>query len=118
MFTGDPRANKIPPLSSNHILFPREHNYIAESLADINPHWDSNRVFEETRKIIIDIMQKTIYDEFIPATISPATIQEFDLKGETKSYDDNIDSTTTTVHKRIAEITISSSRWVLILSTF
>ena len=78
-------------------MFLREHNNIARDLARINPHWNSDRVFEETRAIIIAIMQKIIYDEYVPATISQAAIQEFDLQGESLSYDDTIDATTTTV---------------------
>ena len=124
MFTGDLRSNQLPTLSTHHIMFIREHNNVASDLARINPHWDSDRVFEETRKIISAYFQLIIYDEYVPATISPTAVHDFDLKGETTSYDDTIDATTTTAfvsaafrfgHSTISEQFVSINAFVLFL---
>ncbi len=31
----------------------REHNFLADNLASINPHWSPEKVFEEARRILI-----------------------------------------------------------------
>ncbi|GMR51817.1 hypothetical protein PMAYCL1PPCAC_22011 [Pristionchus mayeri] len=49
----------------------RLHNKIAATLQNINPRWDSNRIFQETRKIVGACMQVVTYNEFLPALLGP-----------------------------------------------
>ena len=35
-----------------HTIWFREHNRIATKLRDINPTWDGDRLYEESRKIV------------------------------------------------------------------
>ena len=92
--TGDVRASEHPLLSIIHQLFIREHNKIAKQLVTINPHWSSDTIFYETRKIISAFIQCIIYSEVIPVTLSPFAINKHDLHGQVSEYDETIDATT------------------------
>ena len=50
-----------------HTIWVREHNRIAEFIADNNPSYDSDKVFQTTRKIVGAMVQKITYHEFLPA---------------------------------------------------
>ncbi|MEM6276869.1 MAG: peroxidase family protein, partial [Pseudomonadota bacterium] len=49
---GDIRASENPTLLSMHTLFAREHNYWAERLAEANPDWSDQDLFEVARSIV------------------------------------------------------------------
>lgn len=66
---GDVRANSLPHLTVMHTLWLREHNRVARRLALVNPHWDDERTFQETRKIIIACVQHITYSEWLPALL-------------------------------------------------
>lgn len=48
---GESRANEVLTLASMHTLWMREHNRIAKTLHKINPHWNSETIYREARKI-------------------------------------------------------------------
>ncbi|XP_019636850.1 PREDICTED: myeloperoxidase-like, partial [Branchiostoma belcheri] len=76
---GDVRVNEQPGLTSMHTVFLREHNRIARQLSGLNPHWDDDRVFFETRKIVGALMQKITYGEDLPLVLGPAAMTKFHL---------------------------------------
>lgn len=49
---GDSRVSEGLPLTALHTLWLREHNRIAEELKHINPHWNPETIYQETRKIV------------------------------------------------------------------
>lgn len=49
---GDSRVSEGLPLTSLHTLWLREHNRIAEALTQVNPQWNPETVYQETRKIV------------------------------------------------------------------
>jgi len=48
---GDHRANEQLGLLAMHTLWLREHNRVATHLLAVNPHWDSDTVYHEARKV-------------------------------------------------------------------
>ncbi|KAB0802059.1 hypothetical protein PPYR_04245 [Photinus pyralis] len=90
--SGDTRTNQMVSLTVLHTLFMREHNRIANELAQINPHWQDERIFLVTRQIIIAELQVVTYGEYLPALLGEAAMEEFDLlleRDDSYSYDYN-----------------------------
>jgi len=67
--SGDPRANAGPGLTSLHGLFALEHNRWASIMANIQPEYDDETVFQEARRRVIAEIQAITYQEFIPSVI-------------------------------------------------
>lgn len=69
MNTGDDRSNLFMGLSAMHTLFVRLHNKIAANLRNLNPQWNPEHLYQETRKIIGAYMHVIIYKEFAPTLL-------------------------------------------------
>ncbi len=66
---GDVRANEQAGLTAMHTLFVREHNRLAGLLADQNPTWGDDDLYQTARKIVGAEMQSITYREFLPALL-------------------------------------------------
>lgn len=64
--SGDDRANENLLLTSMHLLWARQHNYLARGLQKENPEWDDELVFQESRRIVAAQMAHITYNEFLP----------------------------------------------------
>ncbi|GFR11722.1 peroxidase, partial [Trichonephila clavata] len=76
----DVRVNQHATLTSIQTLYMREHNRLASILKGLNPHWDEERLFQETRRINIAQIQCITYKEYLPYVIGPYLLEQFDLK--------------------------------------
>ncbi|XP_033207455.1 uncharacterized protein LOC117167015 [Belonocnema kinseyi] len=95
--SGDSRVNEHPGLALMHVLFLREHNRIAQKLHTLNPHWEDEKIYQETRKIVIAEMQHVTYNEFLPVILGEPFLDKFDLRltpgGYFRGYDFRADAT-------------------------
>lgn len=98
-FAGDNRSSESPNLGLNHLLFVREHNRIAKALHLINPHWNSETVFQETRIIVIAMIQHIAYNHFLPTILDKYTMRKYHLfskkVGFANAYHDTVDASIT-----------------------
>ena len=67
-------------LGAIHALFLNEHNRIARHLNDINLHWDDEKIYQETKRIVNAEWQHIIYNEWLPLLIGVELLERFDLQ--------------------------------------
>lgn len=66
---GDERVNEQPGLTAMHLVWLRQHNLVAQKLNEVNPRWDDERLFQETRRIVTAQWQHVIYHEWLPIVL-------------------------------------------------
>lgn len=93
---GDGRVNVQANLVAMHALFLREHNLIAKELAKLNPRWSDEAIFQESRRMLIAILQHITYNEYLPVILGEKIMNVFNLKvakngGFSPNYDPSID---------------------------
>lgn len=79
MNSGEIRVNEQLVLTCMHTLMAREHNRIARSLAEVNPHWSDEILFQEARRINIAEIQHVTYNEFLPILLGKGVMEKFGL---------------------------------------
>lgn len=67
--SGDVRVNEHPSLVAMHTLWVRQHNRLARELSELNPHWNDEQIFQETRRIVGAQIQHITYNEFLPVIL-------------------------------------------------
>ena len=63
---GDLRANEQQGLTAMHTIWVRYHNNLARRLAALNPGWNDERIFQETRKIVYATVEAITYNAYLP----------------------------------------------------
>jgi hypothetical protein len=76
---GDIRANEQICLTAVHTLFVREHNRLAELLAQRHPQWTDELLYQAARRIVSAEMQIITYNEFLPALLGPSAPRAIDF---------------------------------------
>ncbi|XP_061585165.1 eosinophil peroxidase-like [Cololabis saira] len=88
-FAGDERSNENIGLASLHTLMMREHNRLAKGLAELNPHWDGERLYQETRKIMGAYLQVITFRDYLLHIVGPEYIST--TLSTYPGYDENVD---------------------------
>jgi len=74
---GDIRSNEQLALATMHTLWVREHNRIAEALADDFPNNTADEIFELTRRLVVAKIQMITYNEWLPVLIGSGAIPAY-----------------------------------------
>lgn len=93
---GDARVNVQITLTALQTIWMREHNRIADYLAHANPKWDDEKVYQETRRIVIASFQHITFNEFLPVLLGRDKMHKYGLdlvaKGYYEGYDPKINA--------------------------
>ncbi|KAI1288387.1 Chorion peroxidase [Halotydeus destructor] len=82
---GDGRVNIQPNLVVMHSIWLRQHNQVAGVLSSLNPDWDDETLYQESRRIVIGQLQHVTYREFLPLLIGKQTVETFGLSAKNSS---------------------------------
>jgi len=74
---GDVRANEQIGLTAMHTLFVKEHNRIADKIAQKHPDFDDEKIYQTARKIVGAQMQVITYNEFLPFLLGKNAIEPY-----------------------------------------
>ncbi|XP_022244606.1 chorion peroxidase-like [Limulus polyphemus] len=83
---GDERVNEQIHLTVIHTMYVRDHNRIATELSRLNPHWNDERIYHETRHIIAASVQHITYTEFLPMILGEEMVARHNLTVKTHGY--------------------------------
>uniref|UniRef100_A0A4W3HE74 Thyroid peroxidase n=1 Tax=Callorhinchus milii TaxID=7868 RepID=A0A4W3HE74_CALMI len=106
---GESRANEILTLVSMHTLWMREHNRLAKALHGINPHWNSETVYQEARKIVGALHQIITMRDYVPKILGPRAFNQFigAYSGYDKTLNPAVSNVFATAAFRFGHATIS-----------
>ncbi|XP_076469519.1 chorion peroxidase-like [Babylonia areolata] len=91
-FAGDTRVNEQPCLAAIHTILNKLHNRIADRMKNILGPSSSETVFQETRKIVIAIIQNINYGEWMPLILGDSVMEAYGLKtGRRIAYSGSVD---------------------------
>jgi hypothetical protein len=93
---GDVRANEQTGLTALHTLFVREHNRLAELIAEQSPDLNGDEIFLQARKLVGAEMQMITYREYLPALLGPGALSPY------RGYDSTRDASIANVFSAAA----------------
>lgn len=77
--SGDVRVNEHPGIASMHTLWVRQHNRLAKTLSNLNPHWNDEQTFQEARRINAAQIQHVTYSEYLPIILGKEIMDKYNL---------------------------------------
>uniref|UniRef100_A0A8C9U6M2 Myeloperoxidase-like n=1 Tax=Scleropages formosus TaxID=113540 RepID=A0A8C9U6M2_SCLFO len=105
---GDLRVDENTGLTSLHTLMLREHNRLARVLHQLNPHWESERLYQEARKIMVAYHQVITFRNYLKLIVGPKHMHKHLGKypGYNKNVDPSISNVFATAAYRFAHLTV------------
>ncbi|CAN9504910.1 unnamed protein product [Ophioblennius macclurei] len=91
-FAGD---NENVALTTLHTLFVREHNRLARELRRLNPHWSSETLYQEARKIMGAYAQMITFRDYLPHILGDDQMRR--IIGPYNGYNSSVDPSITNV---------------------
>lgn len=85
--SGDVRVNEQVGLTAMHTIWYREHNRIANLLSELNPHWDDETLYQETKLIVTAEWQHIVFTEYVPKILGSRLWQDVYT-----DYNDTVDA--------------------------
>ena len=112
---GDKRAIENPGLASLHTLFLREHNRIAHQINNLFEarEWDDEKIFQETRRIVVAELQNIVYSEYLPLVLGSNTVTHT----ADSEYSDTVDTSIHNVFATAAYRRVYNTSWEMFKST-
>ena len=94
---GDARNSEQPVLTALHTQFMREHNRIVDKLAQLNPQWSDEKIYQEGRRIVSAIQSHINWNEFVPRVLGWNAVNLYELnllpEGYYQGYDETCNPT-------------------------
>jgi len=87
---GEWRTSENLALNGMQVLFNREHNRIATSLASLNPTWNDETLYQEARKIVIAEFQHIVYNEYLPLVTGDKSLAPLSTTSYYTGYNSSI----------------------------
>ena len=88
---GEYRTSENLALVGLQTLFLREHNRIASALASLNPLWNDETIYQETRRIVIAEFQHVTFNEFVPIIVGDNSLSpSMNITTYYTGYDPNV----------------------------
>lgn len=66
---GDIRVNQHPDIAVQTTSLLRLHNLLCDELKAVNPRWNDQRLYQESRRLLIAMYQHVTYNEFVPIIV-------------------------------------------------
>jgi peroxidase len=104
---GDRRANENVELMSQHTIFLRNHNRLADQIHAALPSWTDEQVFQEARKLNIAEYQNIVYNGYLPSILGAGAMPAY--AGYNPNFNPGIRTEFSTVGFRFGHSLLSST---------
>lgn len=74
---GDIRANENAALTSMHTLWVREHNRLADEIAEADPTLSDEEIYQQARALVTAQIQAITYNQWLPALLGVDAISNY-----------------------------------------